>query len=280
MNTEPVLIRSDGIKKDDDKSDNCKIDKGKVDKEKIDKGNLDEEDVDEEEVDEKKVDEEKADKGRVVVSWTGGKDGCLACYGAILEGFEVTHLLNFREIRRRGSHDINPALLYAQAEALGIPLIHKDFISYEQEFKKAVRELRDSGEIIDGAVFGHIETHRKLVDRICGELCLELIMPLWQKNSRQIISSLIDSGFEVILISVKADLLGKEWLGRKVDEKFICDLKKHNPSIDPCGENGEFHTFVTDCPLFKNKIGITESEIVLRGGYWFLEISKLEAGKK
>ncbi|BBL64093.1 hypothetical protein MSMAT_2095 [Methanosarcina mazei TMA] len=280
MNTEPVLIRSDGSEKDDDKSDNCKIDKGKVDKEKIDKGNLDEEDVDEEEVDEKKVDEEKADKGRVVVSWTGGKDGCLACYGAILEGFEVTHLLNFREIRRRGSHDINPALLYAQAEALGIPLIHKDFISYEQEFKKAVRELRDSGEIIDGAVFGHIETHRKLVDRICGELCLELIMPLWQKNSRQIISSLIDSGFEVILISVKADLLGKEWLGRKIDENFICDLKKHNPSIDPCGENGEFHTFVTDCPLFKNKIRITESEIVLRGGYWFLEISKFGTEKK
>ncbi|KKG00300.1 Dph6-related ATP pyrophosphatase [Methanosarcina mazei] len=280
MNTEPVLIRSDGSEKDDDKSDNCKIDKGKVDKEKIDKGNLDEEDVDEEEVDEKKVDEEKADKGRVVVSWTGGKDGCLACYGAILEGFEVTHLLNFREIRRRGSHDINPALLYAQAEALGIPLIHKDFISYEQEFKKAVRNLRNNGEKIDGAVFGHIETHRKLVDRICGELCLELIMPLWQKNSRQIINSLIDSGFEVILISVKADLLGKEWLGRKIDENFICDLKKHNPSIDPCGENGEFHTFVTNCPLFKNKINVTESEMVLRGGYWFLEISKLEAGKK
>lgn len=280
MNTEPVLIRSDGSEKDDDKSDNCKIDKGKVDKEKIDKGNLDEEDVDEEEVDEKKVDEEKADKGRVVVSWTGGKDGCLACYGAILEGFEVTHLLNFREIQRRGSHDINPALLYAQAEALGIPLIHKDFISYEQEFKKAVRELRDSGEIIDGAVFGHIETHKNLVDRICRELGLELIMPLWQRSSGQIINDLTGLGFEVILLSVKADLLGKEWLGRKIDENFICDLKKHNPSIDPCGENGEFHTFVTNCPLFKNKINVTESEMVLRGGYWFLEISKLEAGKK
>lgn len=230
--------------------------------------------------DKSKKDKGKSNKGRVVVSWTGGKDGCLACHGAISEGFEVSHLLNFREIQRQGSHDINPDLLYAQAEALGIPLVHKGFISYEQEFKKVVRDLRDSGEKIDGAVFGHIETHRKLVDRICGELGLELIMPLWQRNFEQIVNGLIDSGFEVILLSVKADLLGKEWLGRKIDENFICDLKEHNPSINPCGENGEFHTFVTDCPLFKKKIKVTESEMVLRGDYWFLEVSKFEAEKK
>lgn len=227
-----------------------------------------------------KNDKGKSYKGRMVVSWTGGKDVCLVCYGAISEGFEVFHLLNFREIQRRGSHDINHDLLYAQTETLGIPLIHKDFISYEQEFKKVVRDLRDGGEKIDGAVFGHIETHKNLVDRICGELGLELIMLLWQRNSEQIINSLIDSGFKVILLSVNADLLGKEWLGRKIDENFICDLKKHNPSIDPCGEKGEFHTFVTDDPRFKNKIKVMESEMVLRGGYWFLEISKFEAEKK
>lgn len=245
MSTNPISTKNDNCESDNCKSDNC-----------------------------------KSDDGRVVVSWTGGKDGCLACYGAISEGFEVSHLLNFREIQRRGSHDINPDLVYAQAEALGIPLIHKDFTSYEQEFKKVVHDLRDSGEKIDGAVFGHIGTHKNLVDRICGDLGLELIMPLWQRNSEQIINDLIDSEFEVILLSVKADLLGKEWLGRKIDENFIRDLKKHNPSIDPCGENGEFHTFVTDGPLFKNKIKVMESEMVLRGGYWFLEISKFEAEKK
>ncbi len=236
--------------------------------------------IDESNIDESKIDESKSDKGRVVVSWTGGKDGCLAFYGVVSEGFEVSHLLNFREIKRCGSHDLNPELVYAQAEALGIPSIHRDFISYEQEFKKVVRNLRDRGEKIDGAVFGHISTHKNLVDRICGELGLELIMPLWQRNSEQIINDLIGSGFEVILLSVKADLLGKEWLGRKIDENFIRDLKKHNPSIDPCGENGEFHTFVTDGPLFKNKIKVMESEIVLRRGYWFLEVAKFEVEKK
>lgn len=74
-------------------------------------------------------------------------------------------------------------------------------------------------------------------------------------------------------------MLGKEWLGRKINENFIRDLKNHNPSIDPCGENGEFHTFVTDGPLFKNKIKVMESEMVLRGGYWFLEISKFNVEK-
>ena len=246
----------------------------------IDESKIDESKIDESKIDESKIDESKSDKGRVVVSWTGGKDGCLACYRAISEGFEVSHLLNFREIQRRGSHDISPDLVYAQSEALGIPLIHKDFVSYEQEFKTVVRNLMDSGEKIDGAVFGHIGTHEKLVDRICGDLGLELIMPLWQRNSEQIINALINSGFEVILLSVKADLLGKEWLGRKIDENFIRDLKNHNPSIDPCGENGEFHTFVTDSPLFKNKIKVIESEMVLRGSYWFMEISKFEVEKK
>lgn len=227
-----------------------------------------------------KNDNNENKKGRVVVSWTGGKDSCLACYEAISEGFEVSHILNFRETQRHGSHDINPDLVYAQAEALGIPLIHKDFISYEQEFKKVIRDLRDDGEKIDGAVFGHIETHKNLVDRICRDMDLDLILPLWKKNSEQIINDLLDSGFEVILLSVKADLLGKEWVGRKINKNFIRDLKKHNPLIDPCGENGEFHTFVINGPLFKNKIKIMESNTALRRGYWFLEISKFEAERK
>lgn len=101
-----------------------------------------------------------------------------------------------------------------------------------------VRDLRDNGEINRRSGFQDMETHRKLVDRICGVLGLELIMPLWQKNSEQIINGLIDSGFEVILLGVKADLLGKEWMGRKINENSIFDLKDHNPSIDLCGENG------------------------------------------
>ncbi len=76
----------------------------------------------------------KPKKGKVVVSWTGGKDGCFACYKAISEGFDVAYLLNFRDMKRSGSHEINPELLSAQSQAVEIPILYIDFMSYEEEF--------------------------------------------------------------------------------------------------------------------------------------------------
>ena len=77
----------------------------------------------------------KTKKGRVVVSWTGGKDGCFFCYKAISEGnFDVAYLSNFRDMKRSGSHEINRELLSAQSQAIGIPILHIDFMSYEEEF--------------------------------------------------------------------------------------------------------------------------------------------------
>lgn len=214
----------------------------------------------------------KNNKEKVVVSWTGGKDGCFACYKTISEGFDVPYLLNFRDTNRRRSHEINPELLNAQSEAIGIPIIQIGFQSYEQEFKKVVRNLNESGTRIEGAVFGHIETHKDLVDRICGDLGIKLLLPLWKQNSEQIITDFVDAGFEAIIVSAKADLFGKEWLGRQIDKKFVSDLHRYNKTIDPCGENGEFHTFVTDGPMFKNKLRIVESEKILRDGLWFMDI--------
>ena len=109
-------------------------------------------------------------KGNVVVSWTGGKDGCLSACRAIDEGYRVTHLLNFSDVTRYRSHDIDPDLLNAQSAAAKIPLIRTGFASYEVEFKKVVRDLMAEGCRIDGAVFGHIQTHDGLVERICKGL--------------------------------------------------------------------------------------------------------------
>ena len=166
------------------------------------------------------------DSKKVVVSWTGGKDGCYACYKAMEEGYQVTHLLNFKNIRKVGSHEINPSIIQAQSEAIGIPLIQRDFFSYEQEFKNVVLDLRAQGERIDGAVFGHIETHKMLVDRICRDLDIDLLLPLWKQKSEKILTEIIDSGFEVFIVSIKDCLLSREWLGRRIDEKFITDLSE------------------------------------------------------
>ena len=220
------------------------------------------------------------DNGKAVVSWTGGKDGCYACYKAMAEGYQITHLLNFRNMKKTGSHEINPAIIRAQSEALGIALLQRNFFSYEQEFKNTVLDLRAKGEQIDAAVFGHIETHKKLVDRICRDIDIDLLLPLWKHNSKKILKEILDCGFEVIVVSVKDGLLGREWLGRRIDETFINDLSNLNESIDSCGENGEFHTLVTDGPIFKKKISISGSEQELRDGYWFLKVKEFSLLEK
>jgi len=223
---------------------------------------------------------EPKQKANVVVSWTGGKDGCLSCYLAMSDGFNVTHLLNFRDAKKKGSHTINPKLLLAQMQATGIPSIRTDFISYEQEFKNVVQELNYNNAAIEGAVFGHIRTHNNLGDRICNDLGLKLIMPLWMRDPEQIISDLVEAGFKTIIVSVKAGLLGKEWLGRTIDHKFVKDLRRYNREIDPCGEDGEFHTFVIDGPLFKHRLKIVDSVNILEDGYWFLDVSQFEVEDK
>lgn len=223
---------------------------------------------------------ESYSKANVVVSWTGGKDSCLSCHMAMLNSLNVIRLLNFRDLKKKGSHTINPELLTAQMQATGIPFMLNDFVSYEREFKKTVHELNSSNAAIEGAVFGHIQTHDSLVDRICSDLGIEVIMPLWKRNSEQIISDLVEAGFTTIIVSVKANLMGSEWLGRTIDRKFVKYLHLYDSTIDPCGEDGEFHTFVTDGPIFRQKLEITDSMKVLEDGYWFLDVLQFETVEK
>jgi uncharacterized protein (TIGR00290 family) len=216
---------------------------------------------------------ERSSEGKVVVSWTGGKDGCLALYRALQAGYEVSHLLQFRDLKRTGSHALNPALIAIQAQAMGLPLLQYDFHSYELEFKSVVRALNERGAGITGAVFGHIHTHRKLVERICHDLRLELLLPLWGCESRAIIEEFMNAGFEAVVVSVRASILGKEWLGRTLDADFLRELQQHHPGVDLCGENGEYHTLVTDGPLFKQRVKISTGAPLWRDGYWHLAIT-------
>jgi diphthine-ammonia ligase len=153
-----------------------------------------------------------------------------------------------------------------------IPIIHRDFVSYEEEFKRQVRDLNERGAGIEGAVFGHIGMHENLVQRMCSDMDIEVIMPLWNHDSEQIVMDVIDAGFEAIVVSTKATLLGSEWLGRTIEKEFVAQLRDFNSAIDVCGEFGEFHSLVVDGPLFKNRIEIGDSERILEDGYWRLNI--------
>jgi len=218
---------------------------------------------------------------KTISSWSGGKDSCLACFKAIKQGYDVKLLLNFisRESKRGCFHGLEGKLLKHQAELIGIPLFQKevspDMEKYESEFKAAVSELR--GTDINHMVFGDIYLleHESWIERVCNDLKIKALEPLWNNPAEQIIDELVDLGFKAVIVSCKADIMGKEYLGRTVDKQLAQELKARN--ICPCGENGEYHTLVVDGPIFKQPITIVESEPVLKEGFWkhwFLDIKK------
>lgn len=208
---------------------------------------------------------------KVFASWSGGKESCLACYRAISSGLEIAYLLNFvdEDGKRSRSHGVPSYLLALQAEALGIPIVHvrTTWGEYERNMKEAVGELKMEG--VEGGVFGDVDIaeHRAWNDRVCSEMGIEAVFPLWKRNPEELMLEFIEAGFEAYVI---ATTLGEEWLGRKVDTAFINDMKQLG--IHPCGESGEYHTFVTDGPLFKRAIEITDKKKVVRDGTWFLDI--------
>ena len=222
-----------------------------------------------------------------ISSWSGGKDSCLACYKAIKNGQPVEYLLNFisRESKRGCFHGIESKLLNLQAEAIGIPLIQRevspDIKKYEEEFKQAVSELKIKGA--KRMVFGdiYLEEHKSWVERVCREVKIEPLEPLWGIPPEEIAMDFISRGFKAVIVSCKAASLGEKFIGSYFDNNFLEKLKERN--ICPCGENGEFHTFVIDGPIFNKKIEITESQAIFKKGFWehwFLDIKNYQLKEK
>jgi diphthine-ammonia ligase len=220
---------------------------------------------------------------QVFTSWSGGKDSCFACYRASASGLKVRYLLNMitEDGKRSWSHGQPAELLQLQSKALGIPLIQCRTTreNYETEFISILHNLRQEG--IYGGVFGDIDfnEHRQWIERVCKEANITPHLPLWEQNQDKIMRDFIDLGFKSVIVAAKADLFGEEWLGHEVDLDFLSELKQRT-GITPCGEAGEYHTFVIDGPLFKEKIEILETNKVLREGRRFLEILKCELRAK
>lgn len=215
---------------------------------------------------------------KAFVCWSGGKDSCLSLYKVMgwttTDGYpyKITYLLNMlsKDGQRSRSHGISASLLKLQAEAIGIPIVQqRTDKNYEEEFKKAVLSEKD----VDAGVFGDIDlqVHRDWVEKVCKDLDVQPILPLWEKKRQDLMDEFIQAGFKAVVVSTNTKFLGKEWLGREINRQFVEDLKVFG-NIDLCGEGGEYHSFVYDGPIFKKPVDWTAGEKTLKNNRWFLDI--------
>ncbi len=207
----------------------------------------------------------------IISSWSGGKDSVLACYRAMKNNHAVGYLLNLVSAgeKRCCFHGTDARLLIDQARCVGIPLVQKEMSEgmneYEREFREAVMGLKGDG--MEGMVFGdiYLDEHREWVERVCGDIGVVPLEPLWNSDPRRVIEEFIDEGFSAVIVSCKEEL-GSDFVGREVDREALARLEERG--MCPCGEHGEYHTIVTDGPIFKKRIRIKSAAPVLKEGFW------------
>jgi len=207
-------------------------------------------------------------------SWSGGKDGYLALQRAVQQGGQCAALLCMLEesgTRSRG-HGLPIEVLAAQAAALGVPLVTRatTWDSYEQAFTSALHELREIG--VEDGVFGDIDLlpHREWVEGVCRRAGLHSHLPLWLEPRQTLINELLASNVRATVVAVDARRLDADFLGRVVDPGLVTDLEA--AGVDACGEEGEYHTFVSHAPLFSSPISFAKAETVERDGHWVLAV--------
>lgn len=215
---------------------------------------------------------------RAVLSWSGGKDSALALYETSkAKNFEVVSLLTTltRDFERVSMHGVRRALLIKQAERLDLPLdevwITKGApnLEYEAEMAKSLAESHKSG--IHHVIFGdlYLEDIRRYREERLAGLKMNCVFPLWHRDTRELASHFVRAGFRALICTVDPGALDPRFCGREYDESFLSDLPE---SVDPCGENGEFHTFVYDGPVFNNEIPVRRGSVVKRDGFYFADI--------
>ncbi|MDY6863607.1 MAG: diphthine--ammonia ligase [Thermodesulfobacteriota bacterium] len=207
--------------------------------------------------------------------FSGGKESVLSYYRALKSGISISYLVNMvsEDGERCRSHGVSSDCLKLQSDAIGVPVIQRktSWQNYENEFKKIISDLKNEG--IKIGIFGDIDLqeHRDWVERVCKDIEIKPILPLWKGKREELLKDFIQLGFRAIVIATQAFSMGKEWLGRKIDAEFIKNLKDLD-NIDLCGEKGEYHTFVFNGPIFKKPVEIKTGEKIFRDNHWFLKI--------
>ncbi len=224
-------------------------------------------------------------KKKIVLSWSGGKDGALAMHYLLCSGeYELVSLLTtFASTYGRVSHHgVREELMDLQAAALRVPL-HKEFVPdpctnemYEDVMRRAMLAYIRSG--VETVAFGDIflEDLRQYREGKLAEVGMKALFPLWQRDTKEIVREFVDLGFRATVVCVDGKKLSRDFVGRSIDDQFVRDLPD---TVDPCGENGEFHSFVHDGPIFDVPVYVVPGEIVSRDTRHFADLrSSVTAG--
>ncbi len=215
--------------------------------------------------------------------WSGGKDSAMAL-AAIRkrEDCRITALLTTvtEGYDRISMHGVRRELLERQAAAIGLPL-RKVFIppecinaTYEARMQEALEEQHAQG--VRRVVFGDIflEDLRVYRENNLARIGMTGVFPLWKQNTRELARRFVDAGFRAVAVCVDSRVLPRSFAGRELDDSFFADLP---PGVDACGENGEFHTFVFDGPVFRAPLSVARGEVVERGPFLFCDLKPAPA---
>lgn len=212
---------------------------------------------------------------KVLFTWSGGKDSAIALYELKRDrDYEISALLTTvtEDYGRISMHGVRTVLLEQQAASLGLPL-EKIYITknasnneYEEKMKAKLEYHQSQG--VAAVAFGDIslEELRRYREENLSRIGIKAVFPIWGRDTLEIAHAFINLGFKAIITCIDSNVLNKKFAGRIFDRKFLCELPS---GIDPCGENGEFHSFVHDGPIFREEILFTIGDILLRNNRFY-----------
>jgi len=215
---------------------------------------------------------------KVLLSWSGGKDSAMALYEIQrAQKYEILGLLTTvtEDYDRISMHGVRSTLLQQQTQSLGLPLEkiliprNASIEEYESKMEMTLTKFQQDG--VSSVVFGDIflEGIRKYREEKLSQIGMRGLFPLWKRESAELAQAFIGLGFKAIVTCVDPKVLDKAFIGRLIEERFLAELPA---DVDPGGENGEFHSFVFEGPIFKERILYTVGEVVLRGSFYFCDL--------
>ncbi len=228
---------------------------------------------------------------KAIFNWSGGKDSALALYKIQIEKkIEVSSLLTTlnKKNKRVSGHGIRESMLDLQSKNMSIP-INKIFLpedvsneTYEKMMKEYWEKKKNEGinYCISGDIF--LEDVKEYREKQLSMMDIQSVFPLWKMNSNDVLKEFIDLGFKSIVVCINEKYLDSSFVGRIIDADFVADLP---PNIDPCGENGEYHSFVFDGPIFKKPVDFKVNDKIYifkeykehnySGGFWNIELTEI-----